>query len=142
METTNKVNAVNVNEVSTAKAVATGAKNAAMYSAEKPLVGLSIVLRSAAAVLEFGSAASMAGAAKLHTARKGEESAHAMISSVNNGFASCEQRIDALADSAQAKIKRLQDKLAAAKAIKAAAAAAAAEEKAIELLESKGYTVK
>lgn len=142
METTNKVNAVNVNEVSTVKAVASGAKNAALYSVEKPLVGLSIILRSAAAVLEFGSAASMAGAVKLHTVRKDEASAEAMVSSVNDGFAACEQRIDAIGESLQNKIRLAQEKIAKAKAAKAAIAEAAAEEKAIELLQSKGYEVK
>ena len=134
--------AVSVNEVSTAKRAMNGAKNAGLYSVEKPLVGVSIVLRSAAAVLEFGSAAAMSGAKQLHTIRKDKESADAMVASVNRGFAAVEASIDAKSEALKARLDALSDKIAKAKAEKAAKAAEKAEEAAIQLLTQKGYKVK
>lgn len=54
---------------------------------------------------------------------------------VNDGFAACERRIDAVAESVQGKIRAAQAKLATARAAKAAKAEAAAEVKAIPLQE-------
>lgn len=134
METTVNNNAVSMNKVQSVKAVANGAKNAGLYATEKPLVGVSIVLRSVAAVFEFGSAATMSGAKQLHTIRKDKESAEAMVESVNRGFASMEKVIDDNAAIMQAKVTAMREKLAEAKRLRQAKADEKAIEAARELL--------
>ncbi len=139
METTNNTATVISNN---AKVVARHAANAGLYTAEKPLVGMAILLRATAATIGAMGTATMMGAVKLHTSRKGEESAKAMVNQIDNGFAMVENKVDATFENISAKASALRDKIEAAKAKRKLASDEKAEEAAIQLLLNKGYTVK
>lgn len=119
METSNKLQNVKQTAISTAKTVGNGA----MYSVEKPLIGVAAILHSAAAVLTATECGIMSGAAALHAKRTGKDYTQAkadIYKPYDAAFAKIDGIIEKNMDTAQAKYEQIMANRKAKALVKAA----------------------